>query len=226
MKGLAAGAAALALLLETGTSQAQRTPGFSPEEAHAGCMHTDLRACMISLGTVFWFDMKQVAPQIAIRNELDVNGLTAHRNILISAAIPNHNERMQVKLTLGSPTPNDEVIRAELRLPRDPNLAHTPSEYDKTWLYEAVSTLFGSKCPGLDRMAVYRFFENSVKPREQVKTEVTKYGIFNHTKQAMDTGKIPFCGSFVSVHGRSEWDGPPDRPSTRRFGAEMYIDLE
>lgn len=226
MRVLSGAVIAVLALAGGAASAADPTVKFSPEDAHAGCLRNDLRPCVIALGLTFWFDMKQVAPQIAIRNELDVNGGTAHRHISITAAVPNHNERMHIMLTLGSPSPNDQVIRAELRLPRDPNLAHTPSEYDKTWLYEAVSTLFGNKCAGLDRLTLYRFFENSVKPREKVKTEVIKYGIFNHTKQTMDSEKIPFCGFLVSVHGRAEWEGPPDRPSKTADGAEFHIVLE
>jgi hypothetical protein len=227
MKGLAAVAAVLALACTGGAAiAADPAPKFAPEDAHAGCLHNDLRPCMIALGLVFWFDMKLAASQIAIRNELDVNGQTAHRKIVISAKLPNHNETAVIMLTLGSPTPNDQVIRAELRLPSDLHFAHTPSEYDKTWLYETVSTLFGNKCPGLDRLTLYRFFENSVKPREHVKTEVVKYGIFNHTKQTMDTEKIPLCGFFITTHERAEWEGPPDRPATGRNTEEYYIDLE
>jgi len=68
---------------------ASADPGYTAEEAHTGCYHTQLRACMISLGTAFWFDMRTVAPQIAKRNELDVNGRTAHRKITIDAQSPD-----------------------------------------------------------------------------------------------------------------------------------------
>lgn len=225
MRGFAVGAAML--VLAGFAAQAEGLPpGLSAEDAHAGCLHNDLRPCMIALGLVFWFDMQLVTPQLAIRNELDVNGRTAHRNIFLGVKLPHHNETAQIVLTLGSPTPNDQVIRAELHLPLDPHAAHTPSQYDKTLLYETVSTLFGNKCPGLDRLTLYRFFENSVKPREHVETEVTKYGIFNHTKQTMDTEKIPFCGFLVSTHGRKEWDGPPDHPGSSRVTTEYRIELE
>jgi len=124
MRGFAVGAAMLALA--GFAAQAENLPaGFTAEDAHAGCLHNDLRPCMIALGLAFWFDMRLVTPQLAIRNELDVNGQTAHRNVFLGVKLPNHNETAQIVLTLGSPTPNDQVIRAELHLPLDPHAAHT-----------------------------------------------------------------------------------------------------
>jgi hypothetical protein len=185
-------------------------PTISPEDAHAGCLHNDLRPCMITLGSKFWFDMHFVAGQIAKRNELDVNGRTAHRKILIRALRPSTTKTITITLTLASPSPNDQVVKAEAILPVDAELAHTPSEYDGTYLYDTVAALLGKGCPNLDRMALYRFYENGLKPREVVKTEVRKVGLFNHTTQTVDTDKVPFCGAMFSLHRQTEWDGPPD----------------
>lgn len=227
MRALAAALLA-SLFLGAGGGHAETLPpGVTAQEAHGGCMHTDLRVCMISLGIVFWYDMKDVTKQIALRNELDVNGRTAHRNIVVTVAIPNHIERATIRLTLASPSPNDEVIRAEVRLPNNPDGMRTPSEYDKTWLYETVATLLGSKCAGLDRLTLYRFFENSVKPQEKTKTEVIKNGIFNHTRVSTETARIPFCGTQFSLHSQAEWDGPPDPNLPHRSrGSDTVIVLE
>lgn len=227
MRVLGAAAVLFVPFLFPARAETPLPPGVSPAEAHAGCLHNDLRPCMISLGSVFWFDMKRVLPQIASRNELDVNGQTAHRNIVMTVAVPNHLERAQIRLTLASPTPNDQVVRAELRLPSNPDAARTPSEYDKTWLYETVSTLLGDKnCPGLDRLTLYRFFENSVKPREKTKTEIIKYGILHRTKQSTDTEKIPFCHVLFSLHSRVEWDGSPNPDLPHRGKSDTVIVLE
>jgi hypothetical protein len=204
---------------------ASASPGYTAEEAHAGCYRTDLRVCMISLGTVFWFDMRTVTAQIAKRNELDVNGRTAHRRITIDARLPGHTEMIGIILTLASPVPNDRVEKIELDLPSDPELAHTASEYDSTYLYDAVSTVLGSHCPGLDRLALYRFYENNIKPREVVKTDIQKHGIFHDTKGRVDTEPLPFCGAMFSLHSRSEFSGTPDMPG-RKPKTLSFIDIE
>lgn len=200
---------------------------ITPEDKQAGCLHNDLRPCMIALGSTLWFDMKLVAPQIARRNELDVNGRTAHREIAIDAALPGRHEPILIVLTLASPAPNDKVVKAEIMLPEDPDLARTASEYDRTRLYDVVSVLLGRFCPGLDRLALYRFYENTLKPREVPKVEVLKNGIFNRTRMTVDTDKMPFCGAMFSVHRHAEWDGTPQFPASgRKQTGTVFLDLE
>lgn len=221
-------AAAAIVLFLTGIGQgvaASSNSGYTAEEAHAGCYHTDLRVCMISLGAVFWFDMGTVAARIAKRNELDVNGRTAHRKITIDARLPGHTEAIGIGLTLASPAPNDRVEKIEFDLPSDPELAHTASEYDSTYLYDVVSAVLGSHCPGLDRLALYRFYENSIKPREVVKTNTQKYGIFHYTRQSIDTEPTPFCGAMFSLHSSTEFNGTPDMPN-RQPKTLSFINIE
>jgi hypothetical protein len=189
---------------------ASPSPAVSPEDKHAGCLHNDLRPCMIALGSTLFFDMNPVAAEIAKRNELDVNGRTAHRKILINGTFPGHREAIVITLTLGSPAPNDTVVKTEVLLPRDPEIAHTPSEYDATYLYDVVSLLLGKACPALDKLTLYRFYENSLKPREVAKTEVHRNGLFNRTTLTVDTEKMPFCGVMFSLHREIRWDGAPD----------------
>jgi hypothetical protein len=224
MRVLAAGLVALLAGMGQGMA-ASSNPGYTVEEAHAGCYHTDLRVCMISLGTVFWFDMTTVAARIAKRNELDVNGKTAHRRITIDARLPARTEVVGFTLTLASPAPNDRVEKIELDLPGDPELAHTASEYDATMLYDAVSVILGSHCPALDRLALYRFYENSIKPAEIVKSETQKFGIFHYTREHIDTQPMLFCGAMFSLHSASEFNGTPDMPN-RQPKRVWFITIE
>ncbi|HTQ35264.1 MAG TPA: hypothetical protein VMI30_13945 [Stellaceae bacterium] len=210
MRGVAV---ALALcLLGAGRQSAASDVTISPEEVHAGCIHTDLRACMISLGSAFWFDMNLVAAQIARRNERDVNGRTAHRRIVINAKLPKHTEPIEITLTLASPVPNDEVVSVAVVLPESPDLAHTESEYDRTRLYDVASVVLGKRCPQLDKMALYRFYENDIKPHETGKVDSEQHGSFAQSRRVVDTPKLPFCGALFSLHHVAEWFGPPDVP--------------
>lgn len=204
-------AAAITLLVAwggQGHAASPTSPAVSPEDAHAGCVRTDLRRCMISLGSAFWFQMGPVTQQIARRNEVDVNGNTAHRRIAFDARPPNRTAMFGVTLTLASPAPNDEVVKIGLNLPLDPDLAHTASEYDRTLLYDAVSVVLGDRCPGLDRMALYRFYENSIKPLEKPKIETRKDGPYRWVRSRVDTGPVSFCGATFSVRRDADWLGP------------------
>jgi hypothetical protein len=189
-------------------------------------MHTDLRVCMITLGAALWFDMNKAAREIALRNETDVNGKTAHRKIAITAAVPGHLERFEIVLTLASPAPNDTVVNAEIWLPADPELAHTQSEYDKTFLYDAVMPLLGNRCPNLDRLTLYRFYENEVKTHETQKIEAVNGGLADRTVETIETGKLQFCGALFSLHKRGEWRGTPQLARPRSVTLVSYIDLE
>ena len=68
--------------------------------------------------------------------------------------------------------------------------------------------------------------ENSIKAHEIIKTQVLKNGIFNHTKQTVDTDKTPFCGAMFSLHRAVEWDGTPDFPGKGRKAILSWLDIE
>ena len=140
--------------------------------------------------------------------------------------MPRKTERFHITLTLASPAPNDTVVKAEIFLVGDVDLAHTESEYDATMLYAAVSPLLGNGCPGLQKLALYRFFENTLKPREVKKTEILQNGIFHRTRETVDTDKIVFCGALFRIAAVSTWNGTPEFPSGRPPPAQARIDLE
>ena len=208
---------------------ASPAPTVASDEAYIGCVHTQLRACMISLGTVFWYDMTRVTAQIAQRNELDVNGRTAHRRLSFDMKLPLHVEQIGITLTLASPSPNDEVVKIEIGLPNDPESAHTQSEYDRLVLYDVVAAVLGNRCPALDKLTLYRFFENTIKPHEVVKTEVYHEHSVIQTKQTTDTAKLPFCNAMFSLHRSQAWYGAPDaqtRPLPRPGLSDTTITVE
>jgi hypothetical protein len=104
-------------------------------------------------------------------------------------------------------------VSIAISLPDSPDLARTETEYDKTYLYDVVSVVLGNRCPNLDKMTLYRFYENGIKPREVAKIESEQHGSFAQSKRTIDTGKVPFCGASFSLHSVFEWYGPPDVPS-------------
>ncbi len=62
---------------------------------------------------------------------------------------------------------SDNVKSVDARLPSSPDFVVTEQEYDKTYLYEVKEAVFGSTCDAMDKLAVYRFFQNRIKPSSQ-----------------------------------------------------------
>jgi hypothetical protein len=142
------------------------------------------------------------------------------------AGVPGHVARFHITLTLGSSPPSDTIVKVETTLPFDPNLARTQAEYDRTEFYDVVGPLLGNHCSALDRLMLYRFFENEVKPRIKVETKVRKYGIFNHTTQSGQAGPVPFCGFSFTYRSWGSWNGTPDAPNPSGLLAGTAITLE
>ena len=220
-------AAVVALLAGIGQGiAASASPGYTAEEAHAGCYHTDLRVCVISLGTVFWFDMTTVAAQIAKRNELDVNGHTAHRKIVIDARLPGHTDYHRDHPDpglAGAQRPDRQDRAGPARRPR------ARAHRNGIRSHAALRCRRGGARQPLSRArpagALPLLRENSIKPREIVKSSVQKYGIFHYTWQTVDTEPMPFCGAMFSLHGATEFNGTPDMPN-RQPKTLSFITIE
>jgi hypothetical protein len=52
----------------------------------------------------------------------------------------------------------------ELGLASDPQLSNTEQEYDQTRLFDVMTLVLPANCDLRDRMTLYRFFQNEVKP--------------------------------------------------------------
>lgn len=68
--------------------------------------------------------------------------------------------------------------------------------------------VLGSRCPSLDKTALYRFFENTLKPLEKPKVETRTDGPYHWVRWGVDTGPAPFCGAMFSLRRASDWQGP------------------
>jgi len=103
-----------------------------------------------------------------------------------------------------------------ISLPGDPELANTTEEYQKTAIYESIALLIGSSCPDLSADYVYKFFQNTVKPkiiREDKTTTIDEtHADTSYFHKALD---IPFCGhklSYTRLFGYSTDDISLDNP--------------
>ncbi len=223
MRFLSACAVTLALAGCAGPSDRR---AVLPPGERAGCVGTDLTACVTSLAAAMWFDPAAVAVELARRNELDVNGKPATRTVLIGASFPGRIETIPIALHLAAPGPNDTVVKAAAALPRVPTDVHTVREYDETFLYDVVATLLGNRCPDSDRLKFYQFFENTVKPRLVSEKIVERPGIFSHTMVRSHADRVPYCGVKFSYSTLVEWDGELMSKAMRSLKSGATIVLE
>ncbi len=119
---------------------------------------------------------------------------------------------------------NDIVTKVSLSLPSDPDSARSEEDYAKTGLYEGVMLLFGSDCPVLDRMTVYRFFQNDVKPKVERSGKDIEIGMTNATETYSGHSKgIPFCGRTF-VYGYNFGTDTNDISETNEHGtSSIYL---
>lgn len=112
-------------------------------------------------------------------------------------------------------------------LPRPPSTAATQEDYDDTGLYEAAQIIFGQECNDTSKLALYRFFENVIKPKirfEMPKIDASGGEIEEtHFAKALD---VPYCGhkvNYTDLFGYGTRDVSEDNPkgtfSLISFGA-------
>jgi hypothetical protein len=91
-------------------------------------------------------------------------------------------------------------VQAFVHVPWNLSIAHTEEEYDKAGLYEVIEGILGTECPSLDKLQVYRFLENTVKPKISSPEKTTSYDLGIRTNFSESTPEIPFCGKQFSYH--------------------------
>jgi hypothetical protein len=138
-----------------------------PNAKGDGCINKLLDDCLANLQTKFHFSPGQdIAAYIQRTDAVDINGkpVAKVKTLSISGTLDGWGDRRLQSAVLEYN--NDHIVySAGLSLPDNPGLARTTEEYDKTALYEAAALLLGTDCPTLDRATLYRFFENTVKPK-------------------------------------------------------------
>jgi len=101
--------------------------------------------------------------------------------------------------------PGNAIRRVESNLAIRLTEARTETVYDQSGLYEIVWRLLGRRCPGIAKLDLYRFFENSVKPRirqEQQDLSKSLWGVHRLISHAVG---VPYCGVSFGHTGLTEW---------------------
>ncbi|MBV9861884.1 MAG: hypothetical protein JO267_07025 [Alphaproteobacteria bacterium] len=191
-----------------------------------GCLGREIEACAASLGQSLTIDRNLLAAALARRDRVDANGKPLGPPLVALAGnLPGRQERLVIVLHAA---PDGTVAGAESSLFGDPSLARTEQDYDRTGLYEALLRLRPSGCPDLDRIATYRFFENSVKPKivSDKKLEANATAAAGHNTMTSHAAGVPYCGATFSFIRLVKWEGSPDLARAHSFTTFATIRLD
>jgi hypothetical protein len=86
--------------------------------------------------------------------------------------------------------------------------------------------VLGRRCPGIAKLDLYRFFENTVKPRIRQEQQDLSRGLWGVHRLISHAAGVPYCGVSFGYTGLTEWRGSSDIRSGRNFTDFASIQLE
>ena len=215
----ASGAIAAATACLIGAPAMAVGPGDGP-----GCLGVTVVECVAWLRTTMALDENLLAQAMARRHEVDVNGQPLGSGlIIVNGKLPERPELFVLLLRLGS---GDTVRRVEANLTVRLTDARTEAVYDQSGFYGIVWRVLGRRCPGIAKLDLYRFFENSVKPRIRQEQQDLSKGLWGMHRLISHTAGVPYCGVSFGYTGMTEWRGSIDIRSGRNFTDFAFIELE
>jgi hypothetical protein len=160
-----------------------------------GCIGVAAEECVRWLRATMLLNENSVAESMARRHQTDVNGRPLGGGLVtVYARLPERMDQFVILLHL---RPDDTVQRAESNLLHNLIEAHTEAVYDSSELYEIVWRLLGRRCPGISKRDLYRFFENSVKPRITHQQEDLSGGLNGLHRVVSHADGVPYCGGVT-----------------------------
>ena len=189
-----------------------------------GCLGVRVAECIAWLRATMTLDENFLAQAMARRNEVDVNGRPLGSGlVVVNGRLPERLEQFVLLLRLG---PGDTVRRVESNLTIRLTDARTEAVYDQSGFYAIVWRVLGRRCPGLAKLDLYRFFENSVKPRIRQEQQDLSKGLWGVHRIISHAAGVPYCGASFGYTGLTEWRGSSDIRSGRNFTDFASIELE
>jgi hypothetical protein len=185
-----------------------------------GCLGVTVAECVAGLRMTMTLDENSLAR----RHEVDVNGQPLGSGlVVVNGRLAEQPEQLVLLLRLG---PGDTVRRVEANLRARLTDARTEAVYDQSGLYEIVWRVLGRRCPGIAKLDLYRFFENSVKPRIRQEQQDLSKGLWGAHRLISHAAGVPYCGVSFGYTGMTEWRGSSDIRSGRNFTNFAFIELE
>jgi len=190
-----------------------------------GCLGVPLTECVGWLRATLRLDERFLASAMARRHQTDVNGKPLGGGLVtVNAQLPGQTDVFVILLHL---RPDDTVRSADSNLLYGLVEANTETLYDRSGLYEIASRLIGRRCPGMTKLDLYRFFENSVKPRITHQRQDLSTGINGLHRILSSSGAVPFCGGVALSYGnRLEWRGAQNPEAAAKLDQFSYIELQ
>jgi hypothetical protein len=196
-----------------------RNPADGP-----GCLGVTAEVCVRWLRATMALDEGFIPAALARRHRVDVNGRPLDGGLIsLTGKVPGRLEPMVILIHL---RPDDTVISVEASLPANLTAARTEDVYDQSGLYEIVSRLLGRRCPGLAKLDLYRFFENSLKPRIVAQRQDVSAGLFGLHKLTSRAADVPYCGASFTYTSYTEWHGAAELGAGRNYTGYSSIELK
>jgi hypothetical protein len=189
-----------------------------------GCLGVMAEECVRWLRATMTLNESFLAAAMARRHQVDVNGKPLGGGLVaVTGRLPGRVEGFVILLHL---RPDDTVRSAESNLLADLRDAHTEMRYDYSGLYEIVWRLVGRRCPGIAKLELYRFVENSVLPRIKEDRQDLASGLFGLHRVLSHAAGVPYCGVTFGYTHLVEWHGSADLPAGRRKKSISSIELQ
>ena len=212
-------AVALAACAAPSGARAAAAPADGP-----GCLGVTAEVCVRWLQATMALDEGFIAAAMARRHRVDVNGRPLDGGLVtLTGRVPGRLEPTVILIHL---RPDDTVKSVEANLPANLITARTADVYDQSGLYEIVSRLLGRRCPGLTRLDLYRFFENSLKPRIVAQRQDVSVGLFGLHKLTSRAADVPYCGASFTYTNYTEWHGSAELGAGRTYTGYSSIEVK
>lgn len=204
--------------------------GASPHSAGAigaadgpGCLGVRVEHCLGWLRATMQIDESFLATALAERHQVDVNGRPLGGGLVtVNAKLPDRVDQFVILLHLH---PDDTVARVESNLLINLIDARTERVYDQSGFYDIVWRLLGRRCAGINKLDLYRFFENAVKPRIRQEQNDLASGLWGLHRLVSHAAGVPYCGTSFSYTNLTEWRGSADMKAGRSFKQFSAIEL-
>jgi hypothetical protein len=194
-------------------------PGDGP-----GCLGVTAEECVRWLRATMVLDENFVAEAMARRHQVDVNGRPLGGGLVtVNGKLPQRVDQFVILLHL---RPDDIVRRVESNLLINLIEARTEPVYDQSGFYDIVWRVLGRRCAGLNKLELYRFFENAVKPRIRQEQHDLSSGLWGLHRLVSHAAGVPYCGTTFGYTVLTEWRGSAEMKAGRNFKEFSSIALQ
>ena len=189
-----------------------------------GCLRQKVEACVQSLRASMQLDEGRLASALSRRHMTDVNGRPFGAGLVnISGRIPGRTQTQVMLLRLAA---DDTVASVEASLLGDLIPARAAEAYDQSGVYDIVARILGRRCPGLERLALYRFIENAMKPRIKMERRDLSAGLLGRHRLTARAADVPWCGAHFTYTTFVEWTGANNMESGRNPAGYWSIEVK